>query len=260
MFIFGHLSEALIMESNMKLINFEQTLKATHSISQLNQVLGQYLTSYGIKTFAYTYYSYHPTSQNKLKYDFATPNFLRWHKHYIEEGYEDVDSTLESVYQTVLPTFWDLQQQLKDAKSPREKQMRLDSIEFGAQKGLSIPIYGPNEDFAILLLVQMRGENCLNNSQELQFEFFAAAYYYYFYMQKELLRSQPPAEKYQLSKRELQCLTLIAKKYSIEAMAKSLNLTERTINYHIQRLNKKLGAKNKYQSVMKALQEGLIKL
>jgi len=67
-------------------------------------------------------------------------------------------------------------------------------------------------------------------------------------------------EKYQLSKREIQCLTLLAKQYSIDAIAKSLHISERTVNYHIQRLNKKLGAQNKHQSVMKALQKGLITL
>jgi LuxR family transcriptional activator of bioluminescence operon len=138
--------------------------------------------------------------------------------------------------------------------------MRLDSIEFGAVQGLSIPIHGPQEDFAILLLVQMRGQKCLENWQLQQYEFFAAAYYYYFYMQQQLLKNSKPAKKHQLNKREIQCLTLIAKQYSIEAIAQTLHITERTVNYHIQRLNKKLGAQNKYQSVIKALNVGLLQL
>ncbi len=136
--------------------------------------------------------------------------------------------------------------------------MRLASIEFGSVKGLSIPVHGPQEDFAILLVVQTRGQHCLDNWQALQYEIFSAAYY--FYLQQRLLKNIPAIERHQLKKREIQCLTLIAKQYSIEAMANALNITEHTVNYHIQRLNKKLGTQNKYQSVIKALNIGLIKL
>ena len=195
-----------------------------------------------------------------MKYDFATSNFKTWHEHYLGENYEEIDSTLESVYQATLPQFWDLQQQLKDSTSEKEKQMRLDSIAFGSEKGLSIPIHGPQEDFANFLVVQMRGETCLNHWQDIQYELFAAAYFYYSYLQKFLLKTQPPVAKHQLTSREIQCLVLIAKQYPVSMIAKSLHITERTVNYHIQRLNKKLGTKSKYQSVAKALKEGLISL
>lgn len=244
----------------MTLYEFEQELKSANSVTQLNKILENYLAHCGISTFAFTYYSYYPNSQNKVKYDFSSKNFSTWHKHYIEEGYEDVDSTLDEVYRTTLPTFWDLQQQLKEAKSTREKKMRQDSIKFGAVKGLSIPIHGPQEDFAILLLVQMRGENCLNHWQEKQYHFFTVAYYFYFYLQKLWLLNYKPKIKFQLNKRDIQCLRLVAKQYTAKKMAKVLNITERTVNYHIQRLNKKLGTPNKYQSLMKAMNKGLIKL
>lgn len=244
----------------MKLIQFEQDLKQATSVKEINHILQTYLKDYGINTYAFTYYSYNVHSQNKLKYDVSSRNFAIWHKHYISEGYQDIDSTLAIVYQTSLPTFWDLQQQLKEAKNPREKQLRLDSIAFGTEKGLSIPIHGPQEDFAVLLLVQMQGQTCLENWQELQFEFLSMAYYYYFYLQHQLLLSQAPTEKYQLTPRETQCLSLVAKQYSIEAIAKALKITERTVNFHIQRLNSKFGTQNKYQTVIKALQKGLITL
>lgn len=239
---------------------FEKNLQATQSLTDFNVLLETYLEKFSIKTFAFTYYSYYPNSQNKVKYDFSSKNFARWHKHYIDECYEDIDSTLDVVYQTTLPTFWDLQQQLKAAKTPREKQMRLDSLKFGAEKGVSIPIHGPQEDFAILLLVQMKGEKCLEKWLEIQSELFAAAYYFYFYLQKKMVQEHFPNQSSSLSQRELQCLQLIAKQYSTEKIANQLGLTERTVNYHIQRLNKKLGVKNKYQALIKALQKKLIAL
>lgn len=244
----------------MKLYEFGQVLKSCSSLPQLNEALERYLRGLGIKTFAFTYHSYYPNSLNKLKYDFSSTNLAIWHKHYISEHYEDVDTTLDVVYRTSIPIFWDLQQQLKEAKTPREKQMRLDSIQYGTEKGLSIPIHGPQEDFAILMVAQMRGEDCLENWQELQYELLSAAYYFYVFLQRQLLKNIVPEKKERLLKRDIQCLTLLAKQYSNEAIAQALNITERTVNYHIQRLNKKLGTNNKYQSVIKALNKGLIKL
>jgi DNA-binding CsgD family transcriptional regulator len=242
----------------MSLIILEKNLKKAVSLKEINQALEKYLLTFGITTFSFTYYSYYPNSKNKLKYDFSSSDFSLWHKHYISEGYEDIDSTLDSVYQQSLPIFWDLQDQLENAKSSREKKMRLDSIKFGAEKGLSIPIHGPQEDFAILLIVQMKNQNCLDNWEELQYSLFSTAYYYYFYLQKILLLTKPNLRKNILSQREIQILLLIAKQHSIEKIANALNITQRTVNYHIQKLNKKLGVKNKYQAIIKALKQNLI--
>ncbi len=237
---------------------FISHLQKATSTRLLNEVLKSYLSSLGITMFAFTYYSYSPTSIHKLKYDYSSSRFDAWHKHYLSEGYEDIDSTLDVVYQSILPQLWDTREQLAQAKNPRERKMRKDAIQFGAEKGLSIPIHGPQDDFAILVVVQMRGQDFLEKNAKLQHELFTAGYYYYNALQQFLLQSSPTKSKLKLSEREMQCLTLIAKNYSIQHIAKMLSITERTVNYHIQRLNKKLGAANKYQSVIKALVKGFI--
>jgi DNA-binding CsgD family transcriptional regulator len=106
----------------------------------------------------------------------------------------------------------------------------------------------------------MHDQKCLEQWQQIQAELFSAAYYYYYYLQACLLKTKPAVAKHKLNKREIQCLLLIAKQYSVATIAKELKITARTVNYHVQRLNKKLGTKNKYQSVIKALQTNLIKL
>lgn len=241
------------------LYKLEKQLSEANTLRALNQALQDYLESLHISTFAFTYYAYSPSSINKLKYDFTSSNFSSWHKHYISEGYEDIDSTLDIVYQATMPIFWDTREQFANAKNPRERKMRKDSIAFGAEKGISIPIHGPHDDFAILLVVQMKGQNCLERYKDFQDELFLAGYHYYHHLQKQLLQTTAN-KKFKLSQREMQCLTLIAKNYSTEDMAKILGIKERTVNYHIQRLNKKFGTSNKYQSVIKALNKGLIKL
>ena len=136
--------------------------------------------------------------------------------------------------------------------------MREDSLVFGADKGITIPIHGSHDDFAVLLIEQLKGQVCLENREALQHEFFIVAHYYYHFVRQQLLKTKMTERPYNLSKREMQCLLLFAQNYSNEEISKKLDITERTVNFHAQNINKKLGTKNKYQSVLKALEEGLL--
>ena len=244
----------------ISLTTFEKNLKIATNISKINQALTAYLSGFAINTFSYTLYSYYPAAINKVKYDYCSKNYKTWHEYYLSEGYEDIDSTLKEVYHAMLPIFWRVDEQMQQANTHREKIMRIDSIQFGVEKGMSIPIHGPKEDFSVLMLAQRNGQDCLENAEEFQFEFLSAAYCYYHYLNKHLLKDNPLKIKSHLNSREIQCLTLIAKQYSTKAIAKELNITERTVHYHVQRLNNKLGTKNKYQSLVSAYQKGWLKL
>lgn len=238
----------------------ENELVQAEQLKDCDRALGRYLTKKGITTFSFTYYAYHPSSSNRLKYDMCSLNFRAWHQHYLGEQYNDIDSTLSFVYNNHLPIYWNLKQQLAQATSDSERKMRQDSIAFGAESGLAIPINGPHNNFANLLIVQMQKENCNLQSQSLQYEFFVAAHLYYHYIQTHLLNEVSEKKSFHLTQREIQCLLLIAKQFSVKQMAQELELSERTVNFHIQKINKKLGTKNKYQSLAKALEEHLLTL
>ncbi|CDZ76551.1 Transcriptional activator protein LuxR [Legionella massiliensis] len=242
------------------LVQFENDLVQANLLSECDEALNRYLSKKGISTYSFTYYAYHPNSSNKLQYDMCSANFKVWHQHYLEEQYNNIDSTLSFVYNNHLPIYWNLRQQLAQASTEAERKMREDSIAFGAESGLSIPIHGAHNNFAILLLVQMQHEQSNLQQQIIQYEFFVAAYLYFHYIQTHLLAEAPEKELFRLTQREIQCLLLIAKQYSVKQMAQHLELTERTINFHIQKLNKKLGTKNKYQSLAKALEHRLLTL
>lgn len=242
----------------LNLFAFEQQLQSARTSAALSLVLQTYLAEKGITHFSFTYYSYYPNQMNKLKYDYASPAFAVWHQHYLSEHYEEIDSAMDDVTHLVLPYCWNLQQQLRSAKTAKERQMRLDSIAYGIEQGVSIPLHGVQGDFANLVLAQIQGQAFLAHWQESQYEFFAVAYYYFSYLQKILLKERKPAAKHQLNQREYQCLLLTAQGLSVALIAKKLAITERTVNYYLQRLNKKLGTKNKHESVSKAVRLGIM--
>ncbi|RUR21422.1 helix-turn-helix transcriptional regulator [Legionella qingyii] len=242
------------------LVILENELVQASSLTDCDDALRSYLNKKGITTFSFTYYAYHPNSANRLKYDMCSTNFKSWHQHYLAEQYHNIDSTLNFVYNNHLPIYWNLKQQLAQATCESERKMREDSIAFGAKSGLSIPIHGPHNNFAILLLVQMQNQQCHLQENRAQYEFFVAAHHYYHYIQPHLLDQISEKEAFHLTQREIQCLLLIAEQFSVKEMSQRLELSERTINFHIQKINKKLGTKNKYQSLAKALEFQLLTL
>ncbi len=244
----------------MKIDSFKQKLKEAKNVEQLNKTLLSYMHDLGYSAFSFTYYSYHPKSKNKIRYDFSSKKLRQWHEHYLSEDYHCIDTTIDATYQTTLPTFWNIKAQIDNAKTLRERQMRLDSQAFGVEKGVSIPIHGPSNDFAILMISKFKGEKEVVPLENLEHELQNIAHYYYHYVRTHLLKSQPENKAYHFSKREMQCLVLLAQHYSVTDIAKELKITSRTVNFHIQNINKKFGVKSKYQAVAKALELGLLTL
>lgn len=219
------------------------------------RLLQRFLASYHIKSYAFTYYSLHPGSRRRLKYEVTSAPLKAWHQYYLESAYDEVDQTTQSSKSAVVPVYWNVQQQLKEARSPREKIIREESISFGIDKGYSIPIHGPDNDFAILVIHQRCGEDCFERHPTAIAEWFTAGYYYYAFIRKHLIQPSTTENKYQLTRREIQCLNLSSKNYLAKDIAMQLELTPRTVHYHLQNANKKLGTKNKFQSLNKILQD-----
>jgi DNA-binding CsgD family transcriptional regulator len=241
---------SFLLGFGMDLNNFaERLLQRGDTEVKAKAILNEYLLGFGICSYAFTYYSGHIKSGRKLKFHCVSATLRPWHLHYLEQQYADVDRTLEDSQMASLPQLWDVYEQLRLAKHKREQRIRLESIEFGIHKGLSIPVHGPNHDFVNLVLHQRQNESCLQNSDILQYEWLSATHIFYNHIVKILdLNSNAPDK---LTTREKQCLAYTAKLWRVQQIAKQLKISPRTVNFHIQNANKKLGTNSKYQSVYK---------
>jgi DNA-binding CsgD family transcriptional regulator len=230
----------------MQISDLAEKLRVASTIDEAPTILGEYLAVFGIYHFAFTYYSDHIKTGRKLQFDCVSKPLQAWHRHYLEQGYADVDRTLEEGHTQTLPLFWDVKTQLTQSKNIREQRIREESIEYGIDIGLVIPIHGPNKDFASLTLHQCCGEVGLKNYAKDQYEWMIAAQLFYHAIRQRVFAKTESTSH--LTKRERECLILTAKSWRIEKIAKELQITPRTVNYHIQHANKKLGVNNKYQA------------
>jgi len=232
----------------MALITYAAALAKAATTKEAEIALTRYLQAFGFRYFAFTYYSGHIKTGRKLRYDFASTALRPWHTHYLEQAYADVDRTAEENFLITLPLCWDVHTQLTDAKNIREQRIREESIEFGIHCGLSVPVHGPHRDFACLTLHQCQQETTLTDYATKQYEWIAATQLYYHHICRLLNLTERTAALGTLTKREAQVLTFTAQSWRVEQIAKTLKISERTVNFHLQNANRKLGTNNKYQA------------
>lgn len=220
--------------------------------------LNEWLAREGVTLFAFSYYGRNPRSSVAMRFQYSSPALTQWHRHFKENQYDKVDSTMLKVFDSTLPVYWSLEQQLAEASSDKERIMRQEGLKLGVVDGISIPIHGPSDDFATLTIQRHRSQLARFDVSAKRFEWMLLGHCVYQGLRRCLLKETPAFEAFKLSSREMQCLRLVAENESVEQMAKKLCLTERTVNFHIQNANKKLGVHNKHESVRRAQVLGLL--
>jgi LuxR family transcriptional regulator, activator of conjugal transfer of Ti plasmids len=239
------------------LLEFEQHLMCCSS-KQAELFLSENLAKFTIKAFAFTFYTRHPNSANKVKYNFASPPIKLWHKHYLEQHYSDNDMTADEVHTSILPVYWDINDQLKVAKNDIGKQLRLEAIELGIQSGLCFPLFGPQHEYASGVIYQRTGETFLNNIEPSKYTLMALFQIFFNYIIKHSHEVADNTSQQILTQREYQCLTLSSQSFTSEGIAKKLKITKRTVDFHMKNVNNKLGVNSRYQAVNEAILQGLI--
>ena len=118
-----------------------QRLKRSASLHDLNTYLTHFLKHFDIDNFAMTCYYRSGSHENTVvRYSHISPTLQVWHDHYHEQNYDKIDTTSKQIKLIELPNFWTIEQQINEAQSKAELNMRLDSKKFGADCGLSIPL------------------------------------------------------------------------------------------------------------------------
>lgn len=239
--------------------NFQQKLKAARTTETLAVVLEAGLKAKGIYYYTFHYYDGHPRTGTPLKYNTCAKMLCSWQAYFNENHGDLFDTTLLTVYDSYLPYYWQIKEQLKHARSETEYVMREKLKHLKLIDAYTFPVHGPYEAFSTLTVYRHQTQVAMLDLPGQQFELLLMAQLYSHYIHKCLLKETSEVQALHLKPREMQCLQLIARNLSVKHIAQKLCITERTVNFHIQNLNKKLGTRNKYESLRRAEMLGLMK-
>src|SRR5690348_5027600 len=179
-----------------------------------------------------------------------------WRKHYDKEGYATVDPTVSHCAKTSIPIIW----KNEIYKGRKENQFRSEAKDSGLVSGVSFPVHGRRGEVAMLSLCTSR------ESGEAQDDILAAmgkasllSCYLHEAVQRIVLSKGPlPLKKINLTEREKECLLWAAEGKTGWEIANIINISERTVTFHLQNAAQKLGVVNRQQAISRALSMGLI--
>lgn len=178
-----------------------------------------------------------------------------WAEHYVEKQYNKIDPVVLGCFQRFEPTNWkDL-----DWSSKTARDFLKDALDHGiGAQGLTIPIRGPNGQYAVLSINDNRDDRDWEEFvREYKREFMIIAYEF---NNKGLQFEENGADTMlsKLSPRELSALTYLARGLSRTQAANQMNISEHTLRVYIESSRHKLGALNTTHAVARALNNGLI--
>ena len=197
---------------------------------------------------------YHWVSSDGEQYGFGTypPTCVQ---HYLDREYLRIDPVIIGCFQRFHPVDW----KRLDWSSKAARAFQKDAISNGVgNQGLSIPIRGPNGQFALFTVSHnCDDETWVDFTEQHQRQLILISHYL---NQKalEIEKGRTPEPMRPLSPREVDTLTYLAMGYSRGQVAEMLSISEHTLRAYIESARFKLGAVNTTHAVARSLSEGMI--
>jgi DNA-binding HTH domain-containing proteins len=194
---------------------------------------------------------------------FSTPKVLRitnyppaWLNVYDERGLMKLDPIRKYCATHIVPVLWTDLDSTDNQLSDEEREVMTLAANHGLSTGLSVPASAPSGQTAYFSLASSKIDFSDQNLQTVLF----ASHTFMQYLLEAYLRIdvEENPKVAQLTDRELECVFWACEGKTAWEMSQIVGITERTINFHLTSVIKKLGASNRQHAVAKAVLYGLV--
>lgn len=199
---------------------------------------------------------YHSVNRKGEPYALTTYN-TEWANHYEQEELFKIDPVVIAAYQRFHPYEW---KSLNWGRKP-VKKFFFEAVESGVgNQGLSLPIRGPNGEFALFTV----SHQCIDSIWVKFIEHNRSALLlvgHYLHQAARRIEHSDVEQIYtNLSPREADALSMLGAGLNRARVAERLTISEHTLRVYIESARFKLGAANTTHAVAKAMSQGLIAL
>jgi LuxR family transcriptional activator of bioluminescence operon len=179
-------------------------------------------------------------------------------KLYQEEQRHKIDPVISYIMSKNVPVRWDQLMKREGFDSVEQKSFMLDAMQYGLINGVSIPLRSVSGEMGIFSLATDR----VNESENILLtKILPYAHTFSVYLFDRYLRflyKEQSINKFELTKREHECLFWACEGKTSWEISKILEISERTILFHLNNTTSKLKATNRQHSVAIAIKSGLI--
>ena len=228
-----------------------ETLLTSPTLAETDKNLCTIMHGIGYDQFSYNYY---PKTTDQWLHTLCTEQSQDWQAHYSAKHYEKIDCVHNRMRKSLLPVKWKLEDELKQC-SNEQRELFQEAMAFGLRGGFAIPIHSANGGFANLVVQDSSILDEIKKHPDIEHNLYLTAHYYHSRVCAFLETSH---NKISLTTRETECLRLTSQHKSAKEIARILNISPRTVSFHIENVIKKFQVNNKYQAVMIATQNNLL--
>jgi DNA-binding CsgD family transcriptional regulator len=197
------------------------------------------------------YHSVNSTGQQYAVLTYAQP----WVERYIAEDYARIDPVVQGCYRRFHPVDWNR----LDWSARAVRNFLAEAIDAGVgSQGFSVPIRGPNGQFALFTVSDRRGDREWEKFTAQNVSNLLLVAHYINQKALEIERGGDYHTMISLSPREIDALTMLALGLNRSQAADSLSISEHTLKEYIEGARTKLGATNATHAVARAIALGLV--
>jgi DNA-binding CsgD family transcriptional regulator len=178
-----------------------------------------------------------------------------WVDRYLDQDYARIDPVVVGCYRRFHPVDW----RHLDWSGRAQRSFLGEAMEAGVgDQGFSVPIRGPNGQFALFTISDRRSDTAWEQYTEMHVRDVLLVAHYLNQKALEIEHGTDQVEAKTLSPREIDALTLLAMGMSRAQAAERLKISEHTLRVYIESARFKLGAANTTHAVARALTRGLL--
>ena len=178
-----------------------------------------------------------------------------WMQRYDEQRYLQIDPVLQRGLAGVTPFTWDE----LDRSDKRVAQLFDEAAAHGLRHGVSVAVHGARGEGGLMSVARARR---LPQSPASRQRLFQRVQWFTALMHQRLhdivLTTDDPPQVRPLTPRERECLTLAAEGRSAYDIGRDMQITERTVVFHLTKAEHKLGTRRRQAAVARAVALGAI--
>ncbi|MER8772980.1 LuxR family transcriptional regulator [Mesorhizobium sp. M0960] len=224
---------------------------------QLFYLLAGFVSNFGYRWIAYSPLTPDQESLGAVSRDHVSfLNFPQeWQERYAEMGYDRIDPVVKISRKREGAFRWS--EVYNDAStSEKERKVLDEAATFGLRSAVSVPLHGPDANFAILSFAQPQDCECQNKTVA----YLQCSALHFHLKITELGRPKARWTGNSLSSREKECILWAARGKSSWETGMILGISANTVNFHIKNVMRKLDAASRTLAAVKAISLGLIAL
>ncbi|WP_440054947.1 helix-turn-helix transcriptional regulator [Pseudoalteromonas sp. T1lg65] len=246
-------------------MNPEITLKLERWLSQCQRTTTKYqlvqiLQSIS-KSMEMDYYLMCVVSPQQLRSSelFIVENYPSdWMKYYFEKNLKFNDPVVLYTENAITPLFWQNANIVATTNPKADPSIMHRAEDAGLIDGITIPIRGMFGEFG---LISLASKHLIDYDKLIQMNqiLLTLSPYLYEASTRIKLNQTSSVQKIELTEREKECMEWISEGKTAWETAQILNISERTVNFHVNNVIDKVGASNRQHAVAKILISGVLK-